>query len=158
MLFLVLSCWTQKGWQDRCPRFIDLAWVFSSSTPEGERDRASLVYSWLVLVVSFSSDLRNDKPVQKGRMPLLWKSKQVLSWCLVFVIVQSAFGTGTIVQLVTCDCVAIELLEEIKHVRFIVDVEWDHVFISTLNQILFRFAAHPLQPDQQSFTNYLQKI
>ena len=42
---------------------------------------------------------------------------------LGFVIVQSAFGTGTIVQLVTCECVAIELLEEIKHVRFIVDVE-----------------------------------
>ena len=86
MLFLVLSCWTQKGWQDRCPRFIDLAWVFSSSTPEGERDRASLVYLWFVFVVSFSSDLRNDKPVQKGRMPLLWKSKQLLSCCLVWVL------------------------------------------------------------------------
>ena len=38
-------------------------------------------------------------------------------------IVQSAFGTGTIVQLVTCECVAIELLAEIKYIRFIVDVE-----------------------------------
>jgi hypothetical protein len=42
---------------------------------------------------------------------------------LGLVIVQSAFGTGTIVQLVTCECVAVELLADIKYIRFIVDVE-----------------------------------